>query len=97
MFANGVDRVPPEVRTGSSMPQATKIGWMLLLSSLPLFAQSNSGELRLRVTDPDGLAVQSFVDVQNIGLQPHAEVVSVPHLRSQQSAERDQLCRAVLG
>jgi outer membrane cobalamin receptor len=63
MFANGVDRVPPEVRTGSSMPRATKIGLMLLLSAFPLFAQSNSGELRLRVTDPDGLAVQSFVEL----------------------------------
>ena len=45
------------------MPRATRIGWILLLSSLPLFAQSNSGELRLRVTDPDGLAVQSFVEL----------------------------------
>jgi hypothetical protein len=36
---------------------------MLLSGALPLFAQSNSGELRLRVTDPAGRGVQTTVHV----------------------------------
>jgi hypothetical protein len=36
---------------------------VLLLSSLLLFAQSNSGELRLRVTDPSGLAVKTAIQI----------------------------------
>ncbi len=36
---------------------------LLLLAALPLFAQSNSGELRLRVTDPAGLGVTSSVQL----------------------------------
>ena len=36
---------------------------ILLLAALPLFAQSNSGELRLRVTDPAGLGVTSSVQL----------------------------------
>ena len=36
---------------------------ILLLGALPLFAQSNSGELRLRVTDPAGLGVKSSVQL----------------------------------
>lgn len=36
---------------------------LMLLGALPLFAQSNSGELRLRVTDPAGRGVQATVHV----------------------------------
>ena len=36
---------------------------ILLLAALPLFAQSNSGELRLRVTDPSGVGVTSSVQL----------------------------------
>jgi outer membrane cobalamin receptor len=35
----------------------------LLLLALPLLAQSNSGELRLRVTDPAGLSVKTAVEL----------------------------------
>lgn len=35
----------------------------LLLFPIALLAQSNSGELRLRVTDPDGLAVKASVEL----------------------------------
>jgi outer membrane cobalamin receptor len=37
--------------------------FFFLLWVLPLLGQSNSGELRLRVTDPDGLAVKSTVEL----------------------------------
>ena len=36
---------------------------ILLLWALPLCAQSNSGELRLKVTDPAGLAVKTVVQI----------------------------------
>src|SRR5208283_5143614 len=32
-------------------------------SAIPLFCQSNSGELRLKVTDPDGLGVKTTVQI----------------------------------
>src|ERR1700678_3175882 len=35
----------------------------VLLGSLPMFAQSNTGELRLTVTDPSGLGVKSTVEL----------------------------------
>src|SRR5271157_1289432 len=35
----------------------------LLLLVAPLFAQSNTGELRLKVTDPAGLGVKSSVEL----------------------------------
>src|ERR1035437_5307075 len=38
--------------------------WLFLaLWVLPLFAQSNTGELRLNVTDPAGLGVKSSVEI----------------------------------
>ncbi|HKN62391.1 MAG TPA: TonB-dependent receptor, partial [Candidatus Acidoferrales bacterium] len=36
---------------------------LFLLCALPLFGQSNSGELRLRVTDPSGLGVKTTVQI----------------------------------
>jgi hypothetical protein len=36
---------------------------VLFFCALPLFAQSNSGELRLKVTDPDGLGVRTSVQI----------------------------------
>ncbi len=35
----------------------------MLLYAVPLFAQSNSGELRLKVTDPAGLGVKTAVQI----------------------------------
>jgi hypothetical protein len=41
----------------------TRFAAIFLLCSVPLFCQSNSGELRLRVTDPDGLGVKTMVQI----------------------------------
>jgi hypothetical protein len=40
-----------------------KLAPVLLLCALPLFAQSNQGELRLKVTDPSGLGVKGPVQI----------------------------------
>jgi len=40
-----------------------KVAVFSLLCSLLLFGQSNSGELRLRVTDPSGLAVKTAIQI----------------------------------
>ena len=40
-----------------------------LLSTLPLLAQTNTGELRVRVTDPDGLAVKASVELSSDATQ----------------------------
>jgi Carboxypeptidase regulatory-like domain/TonB-dependent Receptor Plug Domain len=42
---------------------------MLLSAFLPLAAQTNTGELRLHVTDPSGLAVRATVNVRSEGNQ----------------------------
>jgi len=52
--------------TGNSLGDSVltvKTCLILLLGALPLFAQSNSGELRLRVTDPAGLGMTSSVQL----------------------------------
>jgi hypothetical protein len=41
----------------------TKFAAILFLAATPLFSQSNSGELRLHVTDPAGLAVKTTVQI----------------------------------
>jgi len=46
------------------MPRRTQARLIpLLLCALPLFAQSNTGELRLKVVDPEGLGVKSGVEL----------------------------------
>ncbi len=40
-----------------------RITAILVLFALPLFCQSNSGELRLKVTDPAGLGVKATVQI----------------------------------
>ena len=37
------------------------IAWMLFWCALPVYCQSNRGELRLKVTDPSGLGVKTIV------------------------------------
>jgi hypothetical protein len=44
---------------------------ILFLCPVPLLAQSNSGELRLAVTDPDGLGVKSSVELSSDATQFH--------------------------
>src|SRR5208283_4163472 len=41
----------------------TRFAAILFLCAMPLFSQSNSGELRLQVTDPDGLSVKTTVQI----------------------------------
>jgi hypothetical protein len=41
----------------------TRFAALFLFCATPLFCQSNSGELRLRVTDPAGLAVKTTVQI----------------------------------
>ena len=41
----------------------TKFAAILFFCALPLFCQSNSGELRLKVTDPSGLGVKATVQI----------------------------------
>ena len=40
-----------------------RLAFLFFLSALPLFGQSNSGELRLKVTDPAGLGVKATVRI----------------------------------
>ena len=47
----------------------TRLAAIFLLCAVPLFCQSNSGELRLRVTDPDGLGVKTMVQIVSKGNQ----------------------------
>lgn len=49
----------------------TSLHLAILLLALPLLAQSNAGELRLRVTDPDGLPIQASIDLSSDALQFH--------------------------
>jgi hypothetical protein len=44
---------------------------ILFLCPVPLLAQSNSGELRLKVTDPDGLGIKSSVELSSDATQFH--------------------------
>ena len=48
-------------KTGAATRGALAL--LLFLIAAPCFAQSNSGELRLKVTDPSGLGLQSSVDL----------------------------------
>ncbi len=41
----------------------TRFAAILVFCAMPLFCQSNSGELRLKVTDPDGLGVRTTVQI----------------------------------
>src|SRR5271167_4714776 len=44
---------------------------IFLFCALPLFGQSNSGELRLKVTDPAGLGVKTVVQIVSQANQYH--------------------------
>jgi len=41
----------------------TRFAAIFFFCAVPLFCQSNSGELRLRVTDPDGLGLKTMVQI----------------------------------
>jgi hypothetical protein len=42
---------------------------LLFFCALPLFGQSNSGELRLKVTDPSGLGIRTTVQITSVANQ----------------------------
>jgi hypothetical protein len=46
-----------------------RLAAIFFFCAVPLFCQSNSGELRLRVTDPDGLGVKTMVQIVSVGNQ----------------------------
>src|SRR5271166_898193 len=48
-----------------------RIAAILVFHALPLFCQSNRGELRLRVTDPAGLSVKTTVQIVSKANQYH--------------------------
>jgi hypothetical protein len=45
----------------TSFTFARRIGWLLFWCALPVYCQSNRGELRLKVIDPSGLGVKTTV------------------------------------
>jgi hypothetical protein len=47
----------------------TRFAAIFFFCAVPLFCQSNSGELRLRVTDPDGLGLKTMVQIVSKGNQ----------------------------
>ena len=47
----------------------TRLAAICFFCAVPLFCQSNSGELRLRVTDPDGLGVKTMIQIVSKGNQ----------------------------
>jgi outer membrane cobalamin receptor len=54
--------------------------WLLhigtVLIALPLFAQSNAGELRLKVADPHGLGVKASITLSSEAAQVHRNLVT---------------------
>ena len=48
----------------------------ILFLALPLLAQSNAGELRLKVTGPDGLPLKATVELSSDALQFHRELLT---------------------
>jgi hypothetical protein len=49
----------------------TLLHFVVLLLAIPLLAQTNSGELRLKVTGPDGLPVEASAELSSDALQFH--------------------------
>ena len=48
----------------------------IVLFGLPLFAQSNAGELRLKVADPHGLGVKATITLSSNAVQLHRSLVT---------------------
>jgi TonB dependent receptor/TonB-dependent Receptor Plug Domain len=48
----------------------------IVLCALPLLAQSNAGELRLKVADPHGLGVKAFITLSSDATQLHRSLVT---------------------
>src|ERR1700681_1061186 len=48
----------------------------MVLIALPLFAQSNAGELRLKVADPHGLGVKASITLSSEVAQVHRNLLT---------------------
>jgi hypothetical protein len=62
-FSSGKARTQTASGENCAIPSARRIAAALILTSVPLFCQSNGGELRLSVTDPSGLGLKSTVEL----------------------------------
>jgi TonB dependent receptor/TonB-dependent Receptor Plug Domain len=62
------------------IPTQKSLRWLIhpgiVLLALPLFAQSNAGELRLKVADPHGLGVKAFITLSSDATQLHRSLVT---------------------
>jgi len=58
----------------TTLPRLLHLGVVLL--ALPLFGQSNTGELRLKVSDPRGLGVKASVTLSSEAAQLHRSLVT---------------------
>jgi len=63
-----------------TLPDITLLRWLLnfgmLMFALPLMAQSNAGELRLKVADPRGFGVKASVTLSSEAAQLHRSLVT---------------------
>jgi hypothetical protein len=66
----------PRVETGSMKDSPTPTvrpfsHFVLLFAALPLLAQSNTGDLRLKITGPDGQPIKASIDLSSDAIQFH--------------------------
>src|SRR5580698_10128935 len=61
-------------------PRSITLRWLLhvgiALLALPLWAQSNLGELRLKVADPHGLGVKASITLSSEAVQLHRSLIT---------------------
>jgi hypothetical protein len=50
--------------------------FVVFLAVLPMFGQSNTGELRLKITDPQGLALKASVELSSDASQFHRSLIT---------------------
>jgi len=70
-FVAGIMKIPP-----SENPLRWLLHLGIVLLALPLFAQSNAGEIRLKVADPHGLGVKAVVTLSSDAAQLHRRLVT---------------------
>jgi len=70
-FVAGIMKIPP-----SEHPLRWPLHLGIVLLALPLSAQSNAGELRLKIADPHGLGVKAAVTLSSDAAQLHRRLVT---------------------
>src|SRR5215471_140750 len=72
------DQLPqaPGISLRRGRPLLSLPALTFLFVTLPLFCQSNSGELRLKITGPDGLGLKSTVELISESNQLHKNLSS---------------------